>query len=60
MTARKCDRCKAYCDFNSERSEVKIVARTGMPIEVDLCPDCTTQLLCWIKNKAELFERKET
>lgn len=27
--------------------------------EIDLCPDCTAQLLSWIKNEAEFFERKD-
>lgn len=66
MTARKCDRCKGYFDIDSKRSEfadfawVKIVVRFERPIEIDLCPDCTSQLLRWIKNEAEFFERNET
>lgn len=50
MTARKCDRCKDYFDIDSKRSEVKIAVRDERPIEIDLCPCCTAQLLCWINN----------
>ncbi len=57
MIARKCDRCKNYFDIGSE---VKFAVRLERPTEIDLCPDCTAQLLCWIKNEAEFFERKET
>lgn len=60
MTARKCDRCKGYFDIDSKRSEVEFAVRLEKPIEIDLCPDCTAQLLSWIKNEAEFFERKES
>lgn len=60
MIARKCDRCKGYFDNISKRSEVKMGVQFESPIEIDLCPDCTVQLLSWIKNEAEFFERKET
>ena len=59
MTARKCDRCKDYFDLDTKRSEVKIGVRAEMSFEIDLCPDCTAQLLSWTKNKAEFFERKQ-
>lgn len=59
MTARKCDRCKDYFDIDSKRSEVKIAVQCERVIDIDLCPCCTAQLLCWIMNKAEFFERKE-
>ena len=59
MTARKCDRCKGYFDIDSKRSEVKIAVRCERVIDVDLCPDCTSQLLRWLMNEAEFFERNE-
>lgn len=59
MTARKCDRCKDYYDIDSRRSEVKIAVRCERPIEIDLCPDCTAQLLSWIKNEAEFLNGDE-
>lgn len=60
MRARKCDRCKGYFDLDSKRSEVNVHVFGERPLEIDLCPDCTAQLLRWIKNEAEFFERKET
>ena len=58
MTTKKCDRCKRYFDMDVRRSEAKIVVPFAMPINMDLCPDCTAQLLSWIKNEAEFFERR--
>jgi len=59
MKARKCDRCKGYFDINSERSEVKMIPWNERPLDwIDLCPDCTVQLLSWFKNEADVIEAK--
>lgn len=62
MTALKCDRCGAFCDLRSARSEVKVtfVSEKNIICEVhgrDFCPSCTKELKKWMNREAIIVEQ---
>ncbi|MBR4451576.1 MAG: hypothetical protein IKS39_07070 [Clostridia bacterium] len=63
MTALKCDRCGAFCDIRSARSEVKFSFVSTKSIicdvqERDFCPFCTEELKKWMNREAAFIEKR--
>ena len=54
--ARKCDRCKKYYDPHSWGSDY-FLYDCGPSEKIDLCLDCTQELVKWIKNKETYVTR---
>lgn len=55
MNAKKCDRCSIYYDVPSidgRHSIVEVCSHNGIGqvSYYDLCPECTTALIAWIRS----------
>lgn len=62
MNARRCDKCGAFYDLRSDRSDLEITFWSAMSVvgkaqQKDLCPSCTEDLKKWINNEAIILER---